>query len=106
MGRSVASNFSGEEWWIDKIMSDGRRQYPKRIVVGHPISGRVYMPERTCRMVPMPFNGAPPYRRSNVVLDGMTDGCSECGYPIKARLRETPNFCPNCGATLERGDGE
>lgn len=57
-------------------------------------------PERTCRLVPMPWNGAPPYRRSNVVLDGMTDGCPECGYPIKARLRETPNYCPFCGAKV------
>lgn len=57
-------------------------------------------PELTCHLVQMPWNGAPPYRRSNVVLDAMTDGCSECGYPIMARFRKVPNYCPNCGSKV------
>lgn len=60
--------------------------------------------ERTCHLVPMNWNGEPPYRQDCwAVLDGMTIGCSECGYPIMAVMSVKPKYCPWCGAELVDG---
>lgn len=34
-------------------------------------------------------------------LDGLTPYCSECGFTHKCLVR-TPNYCPNCGAKMDR----
>ena len=57
--------------------------------------------ERTCRIVPMDAAGDPPYRTGNWILNSLSDGCSECGYPFDTLNSGTPNFCPNCGARVE-----
>lgn len=57
-------------------------------------------PERTCHPVMMAWNGETPYRSSDVVLDAMTTGCSECGYPWKPSSTRLPNFCEHCGARV------
>lgn len=88
--KSSVARLIGEEWWLDKVMENGRRQYPKRIVVGHPINGRVYLPERTCHM------GAP--------IDGEYK-CSACGHLNRDTYRGDkgwfrPMYCAHCGAKV------
>lgn len=88
MGMSVASNLSGKKWWIDKIMSNGCRQYPKHIVVGDPTKGRIYVPERTCHQVMPPWE--PGVEEIPV--------CSACGRQLF--LEDDEQYCPGCGAKV------
>lgn len=54
----------------------------------------------TCRMVPMDAAGNPPYRKGHLILDEMSDGCSECGYPFDTVNKGVPDYCPHCGAKV------
>lgn len=56
--------------------------------------------ERTCRIATMDMAGEPPYREGDRILNELSDGCSECGYPFDTPNRGTPNYCPNCGARV------
>lgn len=56
--------------------------------------------ERTCHIVPMDAAGNPPYRTGNLMLNALSDGCSECGYPFDTLNHGVPNYCPNCGAKV------
>lgn len=56
---------------------------------------------RTCRIVPMDMAGNPPYRKGNLILNAMSDGCSECGFPFDTMNNGVPNYCQNCGARVE-----
>lgn len=58
--------------------------------------------ERTCHIVDMDLAGNPPYRQGNLILNSMSDGCSECGYPFDTVNNGVPNYCPNCGAKVEK----
>ena len=81
-----------------------RDEWPEYVTVSHEgmrEPGRRYVPERTCRIVPMDAAGDPPYRTGNWILNSLSDGCSECGYPFDTLNSGTPNFCPNCGARVE-----
>lgn len=53
---------------------------------------RRYVPERTCHRVEYKLTG-------NLI-------CSECGYGIPRALDRYAfvNYCPHCGARIERGD--
>lgn len=64
------------------------------------VNGKRYAPERTCQVVPMDAAGNPPYRKGNWMLNDLSDGCSECGYPFDTLNRGKPNYCPNCGAKV------
>ena len=57
--------------------------------------------ERTCRIVPMDAAGNPPYRTGGLILNELSDGCSECGYPFDTPNRGIPHYCPSCGARIE-----
>lgn len=63
-----------------------------------------YVPERTCRIVLMDMAGNPPYRRGDWILDALSDGCSECGYPFNTLNKGKPNYCPHCGAKVVDDD--
>lgn len=65
-----------------------------------------YVPERTCRVVPMDMAGNHPYRTGNIVFDSLSDGCSECGYPFDTMYRGTPNYRRNCGARVEEASDD
>lgn len=56
--------------------------------------------ERTCRVVPMDAAGNPPYRKGDLILNELTDGCSKCGYPFDTLNHGVPNYCSNCGAKV------
>ena len=56
--------------------------------------------ERTCHVVPMDMAGNPPYRKGSWVLDALSDGCSECGFPFDTTNNGRPRYCPNCGAKV------
>lgn len=56
--------------------------------------------ERTCHVVPMDAAGNPPYRKGDLMLNALSDGCSECGYPFDTLNYGVPNYCPNCGAKV------
>lgn len=56
--------------------------------------------ERTCRIVLMDMAGNPPYRTGDWILDALSDGCSECGYPFGTLNKGKPNYCPHCGARV------
>lgn len=56
--------------------------------------------ERTCRVVPMDAAGKPPYRKGDLILNELTDGCSKCGYPFDTLNHGVPNYCSNCGAKV------
>ena len=38
--------------------------------------------ERTCRVVTMDMAGEPPYHKGSLVLDALSDGCSNCGARV------------------------
>lgn len=61
---------------------------------------RTYALERTCRIVPMDASGNPPYNTGNGTLNMISDGCSECGYPMDTAYNGAPAYCPNCGAKV------
>ena len=56
--------------------------------------------ERTCHIVPMDAAGNPPYRTGDWILNELSDGCSECGYPFDTPNRGIPHYCPRCGARV------
>ena len=62
----------GKDWWLLKRGSGKtkRLHYPERIRVGELGKERVYVPERTCRMLPT---------RDKPRSKSLTLTCSECG---------------------------
>lgn len=81
---SVTST-SGDEWWIERTDSSGEQRYPISITVGRSfMTGRRYVPERTCRN------------------EGGGDEwfvCSACGHDVVGEV-EHIRFCPVCGARV------
>lgn len=59
-----------------------------------------YVPERTCRVVPMDAAGNPPFREGDWLLNELSDGCGMCGYPFDSKNHGAPRYCPNCGAQV------
>lgn len=89
---SLATMLKGKEWWIDKRgRKSNRRIYPERIVVGDPFNGRVYVPERTCRMEgPDPIRG----RCTNCGAFIRRDAVADCTSVIPV------SYCANCGSLV------
>lgn len=56
--------------------------------------------ERTCHIVPMDAAGNPPYRKGDLIMDSLSDGCSKCGCPFDTLNYGVPNYCKNCGAKV------
>ena len=82
---------SGNEWWIERTDGSGEQRYPISITVGRSfMTGRRYVPERTCRM-----------------KDGIgVTICCRCGAFVSKKAVSTltefipARFCPNCGARV------
>lgn len=94
---SLGHNWPAGEWpeYVEVDHDDGRGGRPVR-----------YVSERTCRVVTMDMAGEPPYRDGDWILNELSDGCSECGYPFDTPNRGTPSYCPNCGARVVTGNAE
>ena len=58
--------------------------------------------ERTCHIVPMDAAGNPPYRKGDLIMNSFSDGCSKCGCPFDTLNYGEPNYCPNCGAKVQK----
>ena len=84
MDKSAITMTTGCEWWLERITMDGEQRYPERIRVGSLENPRVYLPERTCRMVP--------------VVNGKVWKCSGCGQVSLVEARG--GYCPSCGARV------
>lgn len=87
MDKSAITMTADDDWWLERVTMDGEQRYPERIRVGSLENPRLYVPERTCRVVVTDEN---PY--------GLE--CSECGQPDI----DGWNYCPNCGARVVEGD--
>ena len=85
MDKSAITMTTGCEWWLERITMDGEQRYPERIRVGSLDRTRVYVPERTCRMVP--------------VVNGRVWKCSWCGQV--SLVEAMGGYCPRCGARVE-----
>lgn len=90
MDKSCITMTADDDWWMERITTDGRQRYPERIRVGSLDAPRVYVPERTCHAV---RSGKP--SPTGVPSESY---CSECGN----RLSRFGSFCSNCGARVER----
>ena len=83
MDKSAITMTVGDDWWLERITMDGEQRYPERIRVGSLENPRVYVPERTCR----------------IVEDEEGDSvCSECGAHYLCML--DASYCPDCGAKV------
>lgn len=88
MDKSSITFTRGKEWWLERVTVKNRQRYPKLIRVGELGKERVYVPERTCRVVRSgepSATGVPRERR-----------CSGCG----GRLTRFGSYCPDCGARV------
>ena len=56
--------------------------------------------ERMRHIVPMDAAGNPPYRKGDLIMNSLSDGCSKCGCPFDTLNYGVPNYCPNCGAKV------
>lgn len=113
MDKSAITMTADDDWWLERVTMGGEQRYPKRIRVGSLENPRVYLPERTCRVVVKE-------RRFSKTQMLVTKSCSACGYvfgdeevrPILPGLDETmvldavavPSFCPYCGARIIKED--
>ena len=92
MDKSAITMTADDDWWLERVTMDGEQRYPERIRVGSLERPRVYVPERTCRVVrsgePSP-TGVPRKRR-----------CSGCG----GMLTRFGAYCPSCGARIIKED--
>ena len=104
MDKSAITMTTGCDWWLERITMDGEQRYPERIRVGSLENPRVYVPERTCRMIDCSS------RDTCVVNSELSNGgvvsmefgyrqCSDCG----AFVFDCPtvHYCPICGARVE-----
>lgn len=62
---------------------------------------KYYKPRLEGKPVIMDAAGEPPYRKSNIIYNSITQGCPNCGMPLMDHhigVKDPfPNFCPNCG---------
>ena len=86
MDKSAITFTRGREWWLERVTTSGRERYPRRIRVGNLGRERVYVPERTCRMI--------------------DNGCELCCSVCDCRhgYDDEPNYCQGCGARVVSGD--
>ena len=84
MDKSAITMTADDDWWLERITMDGEQRYPERIRVGSLERPRVYVPERTCRMVP--------------VVNGKVWKCAGCGQVSLVEARG--GYCPSCGARV------
>ena len=50
MDKSAITMTNGDDWWLERVTTEGRERYPERIRVGSLGKPRVYVPERMCRV--------------------------------------------------------
>ena len=92
MDKSAITMTADDDWWLERVTMDGEQRYPVRIRVGSLDAPRVYVPERTCRVVRSgepSATGVPRERR-----------CSGCG----GMLTRFGAYCPSCGARIIKED--
>lgn len=89
MDKSSITMTADDDWWLERVTMDGEQRYPKRIRVGSLDAPRVYVPERTCRVV----RGESEFPH-----------CSVCGcLEVVDDVAGPYEYCPRCGArVLER----
>lgn len=62
--------------------------------------------ELTCCIIPMDEAGNPPYRKGDLIMNSLSDGCSKCGYPFDTLNHGIPNYCSNCGRKVNTDANE
>lgn len=96
----VVSGVGGYSLYLDDTRIAGAKPWGGGYLVKAFGTKEKYVPERTCHVVPMDAAGSPPYRKGDLILNEMSDGCSVCGYPFDTANNGVPNFCENCGAKV------
>ena len=84
MDKSAITMTTGCDWWLERVTMDGEQRYPERIRVGSLERPRVYVPERTCRMV--------------TIVNGRVWKCS--GYGQVNLVKARGGYRPHCGARV------
>ena len=82
MGAASITQTDGRDWWLQRTDPSGRQRYPERIRVGKLDAPRVYVPERTCKMVD----------------NGSELCCSVCDW--RHDHDDEPAYCSGCGAKV------
>ena len=88
MDKSAITMTADDDWWLERVTMDGEQRYPERIRVGSLENPRVYVPERTCRIVSAKEAGR----------TGYAPACSSCGW--QSAVWHQYSYCPNCGAKV------
>ena len=107
MDKSAITMTADDDWWLERVTMDGEQRYPERIRVGSLENPRVYVPERTCRMVDCGSHDTCVVNRElgNGNIASMEFGykqCSECGtYVFDC---PTVRYCPSCGSRVVEDD--
>ena len=92
MDESAITMTADDDWWLERVTMDGEQRYPERIRVGSLENPRVYVPERTCRIVSAKEAGRA----------GYAPACSSCGW--QSAVWHQYSYCPNCGARIRAVD--
>lgn len=82
MGAASITQTDGRDWWLQRTDPSGKQRYPERIRVGTLDAPRVYVLERTCKMVD----------------NGSELCCSVCDW--RHDYDDEPVYCSGCGAKV------
>ena len=97
MDKSAITMTADDDWWLERVTMDGDQRYPERIRVGSLERPRVYVPERTCRIVVS-------VDRSPASYGGRVHRCSSCRKALPGSLFRNGwtqlDYCPRCGARV------
>lgn len=108
MDRTVITMTADDDWWLERVTMDGEQRYPERIRVGSLENPRVYVSERTCLCDGGSGLGVyvGPYDEETGAYDlpaTIEAHHLTCGHTAYTE-GEIPNYCPNCGARVVKGD--